>query len=231
MARFEDVRDDASVEGERAYRALLAEWRAEAERRCEANIPRGTSDCAARDAADVGAGAGVGLGVRELDARIREAARALSAREVELARVTRQFHRAVGWLRLGYSSEEQYARERLGLSPSSYKAKIALAGRWGAAVRSALERGELGYESALLISRVSDAETEAAWIARARERTVKHLAEEVRVAELVRGVGGSSAPPSEERVAEVHALESRILAGYRDAVLEARSQMSDYEAA
>ena len=77
-----------------------------------------------------------------------------------------------------------------------------------------------------MISRVATAETAEAWVERARVRTVKHLEEEVRAAELSRGVGGRAVPPAEETVQQIRRLESRLLSGDREAVLEARGQMS-----
>lgn len=213
-----DVGVDA---GERAWRAQLAEWRLESERRCEANF-------AARGPG--GGGAVVSQlpprGARELDASIAALGAQFAAEEVELARTALAFHQAEGARRLGYSTEAQYARERLGLSASSFRAKLTLARRLLAPVRDALERGELGHEAALAISRVATRETAGAWLCRARERTVKHLLEDVRAAELVRDLGGSAAPPTPDAVRELHDLEGRLLGGDREAVLEAGSQMS-----
>lgn len=215
-----DVGVDA---GERAWRTQLAEWRQESERRCEANF-------AARGPGGGEAGAVVSalptLGAQALDARIAVLAAEFAAEEVELARAALAFHHAEGARRLGYSTEAQYARERLGLSASSFRAKLTLARRLLAPVRGALERGELGHQAALAISRVATRETADAWLSRARERTVKHLLEDVRAAELVRDLGGSAAPPTPETVRELHDLEGRLLGGDRDAVLEAGSQMS-----
>ncbi len=135
-------------------------------------------------------------------------------------------HEAEGWRKLGYATESQYVRERLGISPSGFKAKVALARRWCTRVRGALATGGIGYEAARLISRVATAETADAWVERAGARTVKHLEEDLRAAELSRSVGGRAAPPPEETVRELRQLESRVLSGERDAVLEARSQMS-----
>jgi len=55
---------------------------------------------------------------------------------------------------------------------------------------------------------------------------VKLLEEEVRAAELSRDVGGRVTPPSQETLEELRRLESRVLSGDRDAVVEAQSQMS-----
>lgn len=216
-----DVGAHADSTRELEWRAQLAEWRQESERRCEANF-------AARGPG--GGGAVVSelptLGAGALDTRIAALAAEFAAQEVELARAALAFHQAEGARRLGYSTEAQYARERLGLSASSFRAKLTLARRLLAPVRGALARGELGLEAALAISRVATRETAVAWLSRARERTVKHLLEDVRAAELVRDLGGSAAPPAPETVRELHDLEGRLLGGARDAVLEAGSQMS-----
>ena len=60
-------------------------------------------------------------------------------------------HEAEGWRKLGYATESQYVRERLGISPSGFKAKVALARRWCTRVRGALATGGIGYEAARLI--------------------------------------------------------------------------------
>lgn len=217
---------EADAARERVWRAELARWRHESERRCEANF-------AARGPG--GQGAVVSplpvLGARDLDARIAALAAELAAQEVELARAALAFHRAEGPRHLGYSTEAQYARERLGLSASSFRAKLTLARRLSAPVRRALERGEVGLEAALAIGRVATSETAADWVVRARERTVKHLLEDVRAAELWRDLGGRATPPTPEAVRELHALEGRLLAGDRDVLLEPGSQMSACSAA
>ena len=211
----------AAGDHERAWRAQLARWRLEAERRCEATF----------GARGPGGGGGAlprasGVTVRELDARITALAADLASHEVELARVALAFHQAEGARRLGYSTEAQYARERLGISASSYRAKLTLARRWLVRVQRALEQREIGHEAAQLIARVATAGSAEAWVARARVRTVKHLAEDVRAAELLRDVGQSAWPPTPEKVRSLHALEGRLLAGERAAVLAARRQMS-----
>lgn len=206
---------------ERAWQAELARRRLEAERRCETKFTArgpGGDDAALPQA--------IGVTVRELDARITALAADLASHEVELARVALAFHQAEGARRLGYSTEAQYARERLGISASSFRAKLTLARRWLVRVQRALEQREIGHEAAQLISRVATADSAEAWVARARVRTVKHLAEDVRAAELLRDVGAAAWPPTPDKVRSLHALEGRLLAGERDAVLAAGRQMS-----
>jgi hypothetical protein len=158
---------------------------------------------------------------------IAELADRLARRDLELSRLARRFHECEGWRRLGYSTEQQYARERLGISPSSFKGRVALARRLLGPVRRALAAGAIGYESALLISRVATIETAAAWVDRAERRTVKHLAEEVRAAELVATTSDGrtvAEPPSDELLRELATLEGRVLSGDRDAI--SQSQLS-----
>jgi hypothetical protein len=212
---------DSEADAQNRWRQQLDAWRDESEQRCEENFTeRGPGG---RRVAAVFELPG---SLQALDARIRQLSRELGQREVELGRTALAFHEAEGWRRLGYATESQHVRERLGISPSSFKAKVALARRWCARVRQALGAGEIGYESALLVSRVATAETAEVWVQRARARTVKQLEEEVRAAELSRDFGGRVTPPTEETVRESHQLESRVLSGDRDAVLEAQSQMS-----
>src|SRR4029450_4420049 len=55
----------------------------------------------------------------ELDAHVRALHVALARHELELSQWVLRFHRADGWRRLGYATETQYARERLGIVPSA----------------------------------------------------------------------------------------------------------------
>jgi hypothetical protein len=166
------------------------------------------------------------LSLDALDDSIALLGERLARRDLELARLARTFHEAEGWRRLGFSTEQQYARERLGISASSFKAKIALARRLVSRVRGALEAGTIGYESALLVSRVATVESAEAWVERAERRTVKHLAEEVRAAEMLARANRQNIvePPSEEVVQQLQAIEGRVLSGHRDAISD--SQMS-----
>jgi hypothetical protein len=212
---------EREAEARNRWRQQLEAWREESERRCEDNFTeRGPGGKPVAPFFELPGS------LHALDTRIRQLGQELGQREVELGRAALAFHEAEGWRRLGYATRSQYVRERLGISPSSFKAKVALARRWCRRVREALGAGEIGYESALLISRVATAETADAWVDRARARTVKLLEEEVRAAELSRDIGGRATPPPEATVQQLRKLESRVLAGDRDAVLAARSQMS-----
>jgi hypothetical protein len=82
-------------------------------------------------------------------------------------------------------------------------------------LQRALAAGELGYEAARLVSRVATPETSDRWVARARERTLKHLREEVDAAEMLCRLGADAKmlPPDEETMAELFAIESRVISG------------------
>ena len=232
----ESPRDGA----QRSWEAQLAAWRDEAEARCEARLGHGASrnsgtehraicdrragqdapDAANAPVAPDAANASVHPVV--LDAGLRRLAAELARRDLAIGRLAEAFWKADGWRRLGYATETQYARERLGCSISSIKAKRALARRVGLLTRlsAAIEKGELGYEAARLVSVVAVPETEAGWVVRASERTVRHLREEVDAVQMLGRLSGTSTmlPPTEELMKRVAVVESRIVSGeaFRD---------------
>ena len=151
-----------------------------------------------------------------IDRQIHRLAQAMAERDLELGRLLLRFHAADGWRRLGFASFSQYARERLGMSYSSVKARVVLARR---ALRlpelaDAVSERRIGFEAAMLIARVASSTTVAAWIDRASERTLKHLAEEVEAAGMLQRLALASEvePPSELRMAELLALRGKIMA-------------------
>jgi hypothetical protein len=154
---------------------------------------------------------------RELDHHARALCDALARNELEVSRLVLSFHRADGWRRLGYASETQYARERLGISVSSLLARRSLAFRLEKlpAIAAALGSGQIGVEAALQLVRVATEQSEAAWLERARRRTIKHLKEEVAAAlTAVRWSGEREClPPQEAEMAEFHALEQAVVSG------------------
>jgi hypothetical protein len=93
------------------------------------------------------------------------------------------------------------------VSLSSIKTKRALARRTERmpSVTAAIERRAIGFESALLVTRVATEKTVDTWLARAAERTVKLLREEVEAAELRIRVGETrdQLPPDEAALAEL----------------------------
>jgi len=193
---------------------------------------KGATEAVSRDVvgravrrAALGCGALEGQGALELDRVVRELSAALAQQELELSRGLLEFHRADGWRQLGYATEGQYARERLGISRSSLVARRALALHLEALplVAQALGAGRLGVEAALQLVRIATPQTEAAWVERARQRTLKHLREEVSAALIAVRLSGDAhcPPPAEEELDAFHELERAVVSGQ---VCRARGQ-------
>lgn len=166
--------------------------------------------------------------VRALDACLREWCSELSFRDVAVAELGRQLVSAKGPELLGYASIEHYARGRLGMSKSLFRARRSFAALSAAmpAISRAVEAGVLGFEVAALVARVAVPETVDAWIARASVRTVKHLRDEVNIVERIAWFdGGDRAmlPPCEAVVAASHAIDSAIF----DAALSGSVELPD----
>ena len=153
----------------------------------------------------------------DLDAQVRGLSLLLARHELDLSRALLSFHRADGWRRLGYATESQYARERLGLSRSSLLARRGLALKLEAlpAIALALGAAQIGVEAALQVVRFATPRTERAWLERAQRRTVKHLREEVSAALVALRLSGElDCPPPREAELEAYAeLERAVLSG------------------
>jgi len=146
-------------------------------------------------------------------------------RDLELGQLADTFWAARGWKVLGYATETQYCRERLGLSKSSVRKRIELARDIDQlpAVTQALEGGRIGFEAATMIARhahtsrgFGKAELAREWVERARARTVVHLREELDVAKTRRRLeleDASLAPPDEAAVQEFQELRAMALKG------------------
>src|SRR6185436_2865379 len=82
-------------------------------------------------------------------------------------------------------------------------------------IAAALSRAEIGVEAALQLVRIATPRTESAWLERARQRTVKHLREEVAAAlSAVRLSGEVDCPPPPDAALESYAeLERAVLSG------------------
>jgi len=158
-----------------------------------------------------------GKSSHDLDTLVRGLARSLARHELELSQLVLRFHRANGWRQLGYASEAQYARERLGISRSSFVARRALAVRLEKLPRvaEALATGQIGVEAALQVVRVATPNTEAAWVERAQQRTIKHLREEVGAGLVAARSSGEAdcPPPLEAEMAAFHELEQAVVSG------------------
>jgi hypothetical protein len=182
---------------------------------------------AARLAASDGSGDLEPLTPRELDGIIRGLSRALAAHELELSRLILAFHRADGAHHLGYATEAQYARERAGMSRSAFLGRRALAAKLEALPRVAEALGQMriGVEAALQVVRVATPSTQSTWVDRARQRTIKHLREEVHAARVAVRLSGESdcPPPTDTELDAFQELERAAASGriWRSALDEA----------
>jgi hypothetical protein len=232
---FDDALDEHAAQ--RAWEGELARFREEAEVRCEAALGermRGQTDPGACAFAQTGAGARAFPRAEDseitelvwedaaerIDEQLRSVAAELARRDLALGDLAERFWKADGWRRLGFATESQYERERLGMSLSAAKAKRALARRARALprLRQAMDARALGYEAARLVAAVAAAETMEAWVERARERTVKHLREEVDAAQILARIGVERAmvPPSVAVMEKLAAFERRVVTGVAD---------------
>ncbi len=208
---------DTSAQLREKREAELERWRRLAEERCERRMGADLEEMGLP--ADVGEITSVppGATAEEFDERIRELARELSERDLAEGMLFEQISRAEAWRRFGYASQSQYVRERLGVSWSGLKAKRALALRAVSLpeLREALATKRIGQASGALVSRVASPGTVSAWIERAERRTVKHLREEVEIAEMIiRNTGIRYVhPPSDAVVRTAQAWEARVKSG------------------
>ena len=213
-----ELADDDATDPQRAWERELAKMRTEAEVRCESHFRREGEPRPRVERMHWPEP------LEAIDRQLLELARELAVREVGLGRALDAFFSADGWRRLGYATAAQYARERLGTSLSSIKAKRRLAKRLGELgfLADALECGQLGYEAARLVAEVATGETVEAWTIRATERTLRHLREEIDAAELLARWSDSPAvlPPNDADVRRVEELERAIVAGQMSVVPE-----------
>ena len=155
---------------------------------------------------------------RALDRMLRELCATMDAADLWLGKSLSVFFRGRQWERLGYASDGQYARERLGLSRSSAWNRVSLARsttRFGAIV-DAMYESAIGTCAARLLARAVTPETERAWVERAKVRTFKHLREEVELVEMdvrMHGEDADRSPPDEARVRGYHAWQRKVLSG------------------
>jgi hypothetical protein len=201
-----------SLDAQNAYIRQRNQWRDEAERLCEPRIP---------------AWSGVEVGFNDLpdftgdpaaiDAALRRASAALQERDLVIGELAERFWNADGWRRLGYASARQYSRERLGMSLSSVKDKRQLARKFRELpyLARAFHEHVVGYEAARLVARIATPETDEAWTDHAAHRTLVHLREDLRAAGLLARVSRreNPAPPPDDVVADLKALEARVITG------------------
>jgi hypothetical protein len=211
------------AELERAWLEQRARWRDQSEERCEHNVAEllrfggqrsgGSTQSESLPPCDLPE-----LGsIVELDRWIASAAERLASADLRLATLAERLHGLECWRRLGFASEAQYARERLGMSASSLRAKRAPVRQlWPLPqVRRALKQGQLGFDAAGQLARVATAQTQAQWVERARWRTAKHLREEVELAEMAARQTGqrASLPPTEEQMRAYFELQQAVTSG------------------
>lgn len=214
--------NNAGLEASDRWHRQLAQWRTQAEHRCERarpSLPR----------AERGAGQPPGRAwprprelrtwsVSALHEYICTLAKQLHLNAAALGRSAEQLHHVQAWRRLGFASAGHYARDRLGVSHSSLKQQRALARRLSALPKlaHALEAGRLGSVAAALVARVATKQTEQRWVERARQRTVKHLREEVAFVERILRArpGHRGWPPAPEIMRAEHALRGAIANSY-----------------
>ncbi|HVZ34251.1 MAG TPA: hypothetical protein VG963_17610 [Polyangiaceae bacterium] len=217
---------ELSDAAQQRWREQLQRWQTAAEERCEAMIHAARKEAPHREdrsspvvtAAAAGCSTLGGATASDLDLQLRGLSQLLARQELDLSRALLSFHRADGWRRLGYASESQYARERLGVSHSALLARRALALRLEAlpSVAAALGSAQIGVEAALQIARIATPHTERAWLERAGRRTIKHLREEVNAAlTAVRLSGELDCPPPHDAEIEAYTELERAVASGR----------------
>ncbi len=218
--RCERMLDTAREEAPEAEVVPGVEAEAEVVPGVEAGVrSEADSNCSSGVAVAAAAGCSTLAGsvASDLDVQVRSVSQLMARQELALSRALLAFHRADGWRRLGYASESQYARERLGMSRSSMLARRALALRLEALpdVAAALGSAQVGVEAALQIVRIATPRTERAWLERAEHRTIKHLREEVNAAlTAVRLSGELDCPPPQDAEIEAYAeLERAVVSG------------------
>ena len=156
--------------------------------------------------------------VRALDALMRRISMRLASRDLLLGRIASEFFRAARWRELGYASDTQYCRERLGMSRTAVWNRITFARRCEPLPKlgEAVSTMAVGFEAAKEITRIATPRTEEAWVERAQRRTFKHLREEVRMVETHARLTGRREepwPPSDEEMADQESFERRVLSG------------------
>ena len=154
-----------------------------------------------------------------LDSVMRRTALRLSSRDLVFGRAARDFFRASKWKLLGYATERQYCDERLGMGRTAVRDRIKLARACERLplLAEAVATMSVGFESALLLTRVATPRTEEAWIERAQRRTYKLLRQEVRAVETAQrlspGIGGDPWPPTDQEMSKHERFERSVLSG------------------
>lgn len=135
---------------------------------------------------DLSSTAGSG-GPADLDAQVREILLLEDDLERRLGRLLAELAERGAWPRLRFAGAGHYAEERLGLTRTyaEDRVRVARSLRRFPRLRAAYDQGRVGLEATLTVLRILgdgpvDGATEAAWLARAEEATVKRLRDEAR---------------------------------------------------
>jgi hypothetical protein len=204
-----------SYDAQNAWNRQLAKYREEAERLCDSRALKqkddGIEEEPPEDIYDFSSSP------EAIDRTLRQISGAFAERDLAIGELAEQLWNADVWRRLGYATDRQYARERLGMALSSVKDRRQLARRLCRLphLKGVFQDGHIGYEAARLVAAVATPANDAEWAARAKRRTLVHLREDIRAAELLSSVKRrrNIEPPSVELVMEVRALETAVVTG------------------
>ncbi|MEK7283091.1 MAG: HNH endonuclease signature motif containing protein [Acidobacteriota bacterium] len=137
----------------------------------------------------------------DLDAQVRALLALETDLEGRLGRLLAEMAERGAWARLRFAGVGHYAEERLGLARTTAedRARAARALRRFPLLRAAYAGGRIGLEVTLLVLRIVgdgpiSRRTEAAWLTRAEEATVKRLRDEARALGRRRLVEGRRCP-------------------------------------
>ena len=128
-----------------------------------------------------------------LDGLLARVARSRGALDIGLAEVLAALAEGDRTLRLGFSSIGDYARHRLGIAPRTAQGLVRL-GKGLASrplLRAAVRAGLVSQRAAQVVLPVACGDVEAAWVALAREKTVRELAQAVKAARADAGAGNA----------------------------------------
>jgi len=112
-----------------------------------------------------------------IDGELRRIARMRAGQDVEEARWLRDAQAHQIWRYLGFSSAFEYLEDVFGYAPRTARERLRVAEELGALdeIEAALRDGKLSYSGARELTRVATPETQGAWLAKARGRTLRGI--------------------------------------------------------
>src|SRR5688500_284293 len=170
----------------------------------------------------------------EIDRNLRAIARRRAALDIDEARWLVMARRKALHRQFGYARLEEYLERVLGYGPHAAAERLRVAEELVLlpAMRAALAAGELTYSAVRELSRVAVPATEAAWVAAARDRTLREI--EPRVSGRTKGdLPDTPAAPGAARHVVRFAVSGETLAVLRDAriaLTEATGERPDDDA-